>query len=77
MRMFEADNRIWTSPYIHVMAVLIVTIKVLYGLDGIPRQLPPGLPPGPKWPKWAESALSRLQGPVYPAGNAEVHDVYK
>jgi len=72
MRLFGMDNRSWTSPYIFVMAVLIVTIKVLYGLDGIPRPAPLGLPPGPEWTTWAESALDHLQGPVYPPANEQV-----
>ena len=72
MRLFETDNRTWTSPYIYTMAVLIVTIKVLYGLDGDPRPAPPGLPGAPHWTQWAESALQHLQGPVYPEAHAQV-----
>ena len=72
MRLFEAENRLWTSPYIYVMAVLLVSIKVLYGLDGVPRPAPPGLPGAPNWKQWAESALDRLQGPVYPAPQEQV-----
>ncbi|KAL0039320.1 hypothetical protein WJX79_003263 [Trebouxia sp. C0005] len=72
MRLFETDNRTWTSPYIYTMAVLIVTIKVLYGLDGIPRPAPLGLPGAPQWAQWAESALQHLQGPVYPEAHEQV-----
>lgn len=72
MRLFEADNRSWTSPYIYVMAVLIVAIKILYGLDDLPRTRPEGLPAAPPWPKWAESAVQRLQGPFFPSPNAQV-----
>lgn len=72
MRLFEADNRTWTSPYIYVMAVLIVAIKILYGLDGLPRNRLEGVPAAPDWCKWAESALHRLQGPIYPSPNAQV-----
>ena len=72
MRLYEADNRTWTSPYIYAMAALIVTIKVLYGLDGIPRRPPPGLPAGPNWTTWAQSALDHLQGPVYPSPTDQV-----
>ena len=72
MRLFETDNRTWTSPYIYTMAVLIVTIKVMYGLDGDPRPAPPGLPGAPHWTQWAESALQHLQGPVYPEAHAQV-----
>ena len=71
MRLFEADNRAWTSPHIYVMAVLVVAIKILYGLDGLPRTRPEGLPAAPEWSKWAESALRRLQGPMYPSPNAQ------
>ena len=77
MRLFEADNRSWTSPYIYVMAVLIVAIKTLYGLDGLPRSRPEGLPAAPEWSQWAESAVHRLQGPMYPSPNAQAsHDSY-
>ena len=72
MRLFETDNRTWTSPYIHTMAVLVVTIKVLYGLDGVPRPAPLGLPGAPQWTQWAESALQQLQGPVYPEAHQQV-----
>lgn len=75
MRLFETDNRTWTSPYIYTMAVLIVTIKVMYGLDGDPRPAPPGLPRAPRWTQWAESALQHLQGPVYPEAHAQVCDM--
>lgn len=71
MRLFEADNRAWTSPYIYVMAVLVVAIKILYGLDGVQRPRPEGLRAAPHWSKWAESALHRLQGPMYPSPNAQ------
>ena len=72
MRLFEADNRTWTSPYMYVMAVLIVAIKILYGLDGVPRPRPEGLPAAPHWSEWAESAVDQLQGPIYPSPNAQV-----
>ena len=72
MRLFGADNRTWTSPYIYVMAVLVVAIKILYGLDGLPRGVLEGLPAAPEWYQWAESALHRLQGPIYPSPNAQV-----
>ena len=67
MRLFEGDNRAWTSPYIYAMAVLIVAIKILYGLDGLARPAPEGLPAAPEWTDWAESALDRLQGPLHPS----------
>lgn len=49
------------------MAVLVVTIKILYGLDGLPRATPEGLPAAPQWTQWAASALDRMQGPIYPS----------
>ena len=76
MRLYEADNRSWTSPYIYVMAVLVVTIKVLYGLDGLPRATPAGLPAAPQWTEWAASALDRLQGPIHPSPIHEVAWTY-
>ena len=72
MRLFEADNRTWTSPYIHVMAVLVVAVKLMYGLDGLPRARPEGLPAAPHWAKWAESALHWLQGPLNPSPYPQV-----
>ncbi|DBB06941.1 TPA: hypothetical protein ACH3X3_009592 [Trebouxia sp. C0006] len=75
MRLFETDNRTWTSPYIYTMAVLVVTIKVLYGLDGVPRPAPLGLPGAPQWTQWAESALQHLQGPVYPEAHQQIFDM--
>lgn len=71
MRLFEADNRTWTSPHIYVMAVLIVAIKTVYGLDGLPRTQPEGLPAAPQWSQWADSALYQLQGPMSPSPNAQ------
>ena len=75
MRLFEVENRSWTSPYIYTMAVLIVSIKVLYGLDGLPRPTPLGLPAAPTWLQWAESVLERLQGPLHPAPFEQVPDL--
>ncbi|DBA85800.1 TPA: hypothetical protein ACH3X1_005353 [Trebouxia sp. C0004] len=75
LRLFETDNRIWSSPYNYVMAILVVTIKVLYGLDGVPRPAPLGLPGAPHWTQWAESALQHLQGPVYPEAHEQVSDM--
>ena len=72
MRLFESENRHWTSPYIYLMAVLVVAIKVLYGLDGLPRNTPLGLPDAPPWTQWAQSALDGLQGPYFPSAPEQV-----
>ena len=75
MRLFEVENRSWTSPYIYIMAVLIVAIKVLYGLDGLHRPAPLGLPAAPTWLQWAQSVLDRLQGPLHPSPSEQVPDL--
>ena len=72
MRLFEGDNRSWTSPYIYLVAVLLVAIKLVYGLDGVAKPKPEGLPAAPDWVKWAESALNCQQGPMYPSPSQQV-----
>ena len=50
-------------PHAHVMAILVVTLKLFYGLDGQTRRLPSGLPPPPDWLRWAEEAIRRAPQP--------------
>lgn len=52
-----------SMPHAHVMAVLVVTLKLLYGLDGQTRRLPEGLPPPPVWLEWAQEAIRRAPKP--------------
>ena len=54
------------------MAVLIVAIKVWYRLDGAPTAADNSMPASPDWLTWAQSALQRLQGPLYPSTDQEV-----
>ena len=69
MRLYELQNR---SPYLYLMAVLIVAIKIWYRLDGAPTAAGDGMPASPNWITWAQSALERLQGPFYPPNDQQV-----
>jgi hypothetical protein len=42
------------DPYAHLAAALLMAAKLLYGLDGSPRQQLPGVPPAPPWLEWAQ-----------------------
>eukprot|EP00887_Chlorella_sp_A99_P004430 scaffold30.g4430.t1 len=44
-------------PWAMLMAVLLVSLKLCYGLDGRGREAPPGLPPPPDWLAWAAAQL--------------------
>ena len=54
------------------MAVLIVAIKIWYRLDGAQTAAVNSMPASPDWVTWAQSALQRLQGPLYPSTDEEV-----
>jgi len=53
-----------SQPYAYVMAVLVVTMKLFYGLDGQSRCLPESLPlPPDDWHVWAEEVVRRGSKP--------------
>ena len=52
-----------SQPHAHVMAALVVAVKLLYGLDGVTRRLPAGVPPPPDWLAWAAAALRHASQP--------------
>lgn len=52
-----------SQPLAHLMAVLLVTLKLLYGLDGQARCLPEGVPQPPHWLRWAQQAVRRAPKP--------------
>ena len=60
---FQLVSGASSLPHAHVMAVLVVTLKLLYGLDGQTRRLPEGLAPPPVWLQWAEEAIRRAPKP--------------
>lgn len=69
MRLYEMQS---CSPHLYLMAVLIVAIKIWYRLDGAATAAADGMPASPDWITWAQSALHRLQGPMFPAADEEV-----
>ena len=52
-----------SQPLAHLMAALVVALKLLYGLDGQARRLPEGLPAAPHWLRWAQQAIRRAPRP--------------
>lgn len=58
---------------LELLAVLIVAVKLFYGLDGQARDLPACLPAPPIWREWAEDVFVHLTGPLsYPLSLDEV-----
>ena len=56
-------------PYAHIMAILVVSCKLFYSLDVLPREADECK----DWQAWAESALRRARGPApYPMTSYEV-----
>ena len=55
-----------SQPLAHLMAALVVALKLLYGLDGQARRLPEGVPPPPNWLHWAQQAARRAPNPSIP-----------
>ena len=69
MRLYEMQS---SSPYLYLMPVLIAALKIWYRLDGAPTPSQHGMPACPHWMQWAEAALHRLQGPIYPPPGQQV-----
>jgi hypothetical protein len=57
------------NPYVSLVAMLLMAAKLLYGLDGRPRQLLPGVPPPPPWLEWAHRVVSLCPVPTSQASS--------
>lgn len=68
------QDDIHMHPYTHIMAVMIVAVKLLYGLDVEPCQIGKAQAPAAvDWQAWAEAVVKRSRGPVqFPKTAAEV-----
>ncbi len=67
----ETDSGQVVNPYVSLVTMLLMAAKLLYGLDGRPRKLLPGVPPPPPWLDWADRVVSLCPGP---AGQASSFD---
>ncbi|GAB4816552.1 hypothetical protein N2152v2_003598 [Parachlorella kessleri] len=61
---YHLQYRVLAQAHTHAMALLLVAVKLLYGLDGRRREVVEGLPPPPDWLHWARVVMGSLQGPT-------------